>query len=88
MKLEAIINSGRLPDCVVGNDKDYFGNGEWTHCRKCGLSIVLRPWLYEAVLKYSLIVVCIKCSPIDEVEKQMWNDIKKLAEKQMEEEWS
>ena len=59
---------------------DYFGDAAITTCSQCGLSVFVRPWLFEMVVEHSLKVVCLRCVDPKDVDGQLAMDLAKIEE--------
>ena len=77
--LKEILEKGERPKVVAGFI-DYFGNGELALCSDCATPVLVRPWIFEAIEKYNLRVICICCVDPQDFKGQLIMDYAKIEE--------
>jgi len=84
-RLKELMEKGENLTIVVGFI-DVFGDAEITECSKCGVPILIRPWLLKAAVKHNWTVVCLCCADPRDLKGQIAIDFAKI-EQTIEKTW-
>jgi len=78
-RLKDILEKGERPVIVAGF-VDYIGDSKVTECSKCGVPVLVRPWVMEAIAEHNLPVVCLGCVDPQDIGNQIATDLARIKE--------
>ena len=77
-RLRELLENGERPVIVAGFI-DVFGDGRLASCSICNVPVLVRPWIFGAMVDYGLKAVCICCADPFVVKGQIVMDLVKIA---------
>ena len=79
-RLRELLEKGERPVIVAGF-VDVFGDGVVSSCSICHVPVLVRPWIFEAMVDHGLKAVCICCADPFAVKGQLVMDLAKIGER-------